>query len=306
MPSDAKPLPLSYAIITTARNEEAYLEETIRSVVAQTVRPVRWIIVSDGSTDRTDGIVQAHAGRHDWISLMRMPERAERNFAAKAQNVNAAYAALHGVAFDLIANLDADVSFAPDYFEFLLQKFAEMPALGVAGTPYVEDDWPAGQHSCSHDYSDLQHVSGPCQLFRRSCFDAIGGYVPIKGGAVDWVAVRTARMKGWETRTFLGKTYRHHRKMGTAECGVLRSSFRYGEKAHAVGGHPAWVLLRGFFQMRKKPWIIGGLLFQLGFLWAGVTGQRRPVSPELMAFHRAEQMARLRSILQPRKAQRGL
>jgi poly-beta-1,6-N-acetyl-D-glucosamine synthase len=143
----------------------------------------------------------------------------------------------------------------------------------------------------------LQHVSGPCQLFRRQCFEAIAGYVPVKGGAVDWIAVRTARLKGWETQTFLGMTYRHHREMGTAECGILRSNFRYGVKAYAVGGHPIWVLLQGVFKMRNRPWILGGAMFQVGFLWAAIVREPRPVSPELMAFHRAEQMARLRKIL---------
>jgi glycosyltransferase involved in cell wall biosynthesis len=293
-----KPVDLKYVLVTSARNEETYIEETIRSVLAQTILPLRWIIVSDGSTDGTDRIVMQYASLHSWISLMRMPERQERSFAAKAHCVNAAYDALKGTAFDVIGNLDADVSFPADYFEFLLQKFVEIPTLGVAGTPYVEEAGPAARHSCSHRYADLQHVSGPCQLFKRQCFEAIGGYLPIKG-AVDWVAVRTARMKGWETRTFLGKTYRHHRKMGTAECGVLRSSFRYGQKAYYVGGHPMWDLLKGAFQMRQKPWIIGGLLFQLGFLWALITRMPRPVSPELMAFHRAEQKARLRRILLP-------
>jgi len=287
---------LSYVLITPARNEEAFIEQTIRSVVAQTVPPVKWIIVSDGSTDGTDAIVQRYASEHPWIELLRMPEHRDRQFAAKAHCVNAAYAALKNTAFDVIGNLDADVSFAEDYFEFLLQKFIVMPTLGVAGTPYVEDGPVTDLHSYSHGFADLHHVSGPCQLFRRECFDQVGGYVPIKGGAIDWVAVTTARMKGWETRTFLGKTYRHHRTMGTAESSVLGSSFHYGKKAYYVGGHPLWALLRGVFRMRERPWIIGGFFFQLGFFWALITRTPRPVSRELMAFHRREQMARLRRI----------
>ncbi len=287
----------AYALITAARNEEAYIEATIRSVAAQTVPPARWIIVSDGSTDRTDEIVQKYAGIHGWLSLMRMPERKERSFAAKAHCVNAAYAEMKDTAFDILVNLDADVTFSADYFEFVLRKFVETPSLGVAGTPYVEGDGPNARHSCSHSYSDLRHVSGPCQFFRRECFEAIEGYVPLKAGAVDWVAVRTARMKGWETRTFPEKTYRHHRKMGTAECGVLASSYRYGQKAYCVGDYPLWSLLRGAFDMRKKPWVIRGLMFQIGFLWAMITRMPRPIPPELIAFHRADQKARLRQIL---------
>jgi glycosyltransferase involved in cell wall biosynthesis len=288
---------LKYVLITAARNEEAFIENTIRSVVAQNELPEKWVIVSDGSTDRTDDIIKQYAVRHGWIELLRMPEHQDRQFAAKAHCINAAYARLQNAAFDVVGNLDADITFDGDYFQFVLEKFAAHPRLGVAGTPYIEDDHKQNEHSCTREHADLSHVSGPCQMFRRECFEAVGGYVPIKGGAIDWVAVTTARMMGWETRTFIGKSYFHHRKMGTAACGLLISRFRYGRKAYSTGGHPVWEFLRGIFQMRKRPFFLGGVYFICGFFWALLTGMERPVSRELMAFHRAEQMARLRSIL---------
>jgi poly-beta-1,6-N-acetyl-D-glucosamine synthase len=291
---------MKYVLITPARNEEKFVGHTIRSVAAQTLRPVKWIIVSDGSTDRTDEIVKACAAEHNWIELLRMPERTERHFAAKARAVNAAYDLLRPTAFDVVGNLDADVTFEADYFEFLMQQFAASPKLGVAGTPYVEDGAKAAAHNLSGSIGNFNHVSGPCQLFRRACFEAVGGYVPIKLGAVDWVAVTTARMQGWETKSFLGKTYFHHRKMGTAECGDLSARFRYGRKAYYVGGHPLWEILRGFFQMREKPRVSGGLWFLAGFIGAALLRMERPVSAELMAFHRREQMARLRGLWQRR------
>lgn len=294
-----KEMPLKYAVITAARNEEAFIELTIRSILKQTLLPERWIIVSDGSTDSTDSIVQRYLPGNDWLSFVRRPERTQRNFAAKADCVNLAYAMLKEFDFGVLANLDADVSFSSDYFEFLLNQFLVDPKLGVAGTPYVEGEASESQHSCSHRYADLKHVSGPCQLFKRQVFEAIGGYSPIKGGGVDWIAVRSARMLGWETRTFVGRTYRHHRKMGTAESGSLSSSFQYGKKAYRLGGYPAWELLRGFFRMRKWPWILDGLVFQLGFLFAFVSRTPRVVSPELLAFHQAEQKNRLRRIFWP-------
>jgi cellulose synthase/poly-beta-1,6-N-acetylglucosamine synthase-like glycosyltransferase len=297
---------LRYVLVTPARNEEAYIENTIRSVVAQTVQPAKWVIVSDGSTDRTDEIVKRYAKQHDWIELLRMPEHRDRQFAAKANCFNAGYARFKKTDYDIIGNLDADISFEPDYFEFLLDRFTAMPRLGVAGTPFVEDPAQLGRHTYAHRFAQLDHVSGACQLFRRDCFEEVGGYVPIKGGAIDWVAVTTARMKGWQTRTFLEKTCLHHRKLGTGTDSQLMARFRYGQKAYYVGGHPLWELLRSIFQMREWPWVMGGLYFLWGYLWAALKRMKRPVSPELVAFHRSEQMTRLRRILLPKRMRAGV
>jgi glycosyltransferase involved in cell wall biosynthesis len=284
---------LRYALITPARNERAYIEATIRSVLSQTIRASKWIIVSDGSIDGTDEIVNRFSCDFPWIELLRMPERQERQFAAKAHAFNAGCALLDDTEYDIIGNLDADITFEPDYFEFLLGKFAVDPKLGVAGTPFVEDHSDFGKHTYAHQFAQLQHVSGACQLFRRSCFESVGGYQPVKGGAIDWIAVTTARMNGWKTRTFTEKVCLHHRSIGTGNNRPLMVPFHYGRKAYYVGGHPLWELLRGIFQMRNRPLIIGGLLFELGYMWAFITRMPRAVSPELMHFHRAEQMSRL-------------
>jgi poly-beta-1,6-N-acetyl-D-glucosamine synthase len=288
---------LRYAIVTPARNEEDYIEGTIKSVVGQTARPARWVIVSDGSTDRTDDIIKKYAAAHAWIEYLRMPERRDRQFAAKAHAFNAGYARLQGIGYDLVGNLDADITLEPDYFAFLLSKFAANPQLGVAGTPFVEDVTQPARHTYSHRFAELQHVSGACQIFRRKCFDEIGGYIPIKGGAIDWIAVTTARMKGWETRTFPEKVCFHHRKLGTGTHSPLMVRFHYGTKAYYVGGHPLWELLRGIFQMKNKPLVLGGVFFQMGYVWAFLKRMPRPASRELIAFHRKEQMSRLRSLL---------
>lgn len=291
-----EPCDLSYVLVTPARNEEAFIENTIRSVVAQTIRPMRWIIVSDGSTDRTDEIVRSYTAMHDWIELVRMPEHRDRQFAAKANCFNAGYRLLEPLSFDLVGNLDADISFAPNYFEFLLGRFAAIPELGVAGTPYAEDVNHPERHAYAHPAANLEHVSGACQIFRRRCFEDVGGYVPIKGGAIDWIAVTTARMKGWRTRTFLEKVCFHHRKIGTGNQGALMARFNYGRKAYYVGGHPLWEMLRGSAEMWRRPYVISGLCFLSGYAWAWVTRMDRPVSTELIAFHRQEQISRLKQI----------
>src|ERR1039458_9171760 len=176
---------LRYALITPARNEEAFIEGTIQSVLAQTVLPVKWIIVSDGSTDRTDEIVSRYAGRHPWLQLLRMPDHRDRQFAAKANCFNAGYALLKETPYDIVGNLDADITFDRDYFSFLLSKFQLFPKLGVAGTPFVEDATQRDRHTYAHRFAQLEHVSGACQMFRRECFEQVGGYIPIKGGAID-------------------------------------------------------------------------------------------------------------------------
>jgi glycosyltransferase involved in cell wall biosynthesis len=283
---------LSFVLITPARNEEAHIESTIQSVIKQTPLPKKWVIVSDGSTDKTDEIVNQYTSQYDWIDLIRMPERRDRQFAAKVNCFNAGYERIKDMSYDIIGSLDADISFESGYFEFLLSKFIEFPGLGVAGTPFVE-----GSSHYDYRFTNIEHVSGACQLFRRECFEDIGGYLPIKGGGIDWTAVTTARMKGWTTRTFTEMTCFHHRHMGTGNSGSLMTWFRHGRKDYFLGGHPLWEMSRSLYQMTKRPFIIGGSLLLFGYTWAFLSRVERPVSQELMKFHRSEQMSRLKNIL---------
>jgi biofilm PGA synthesis N-glycosyltransferase PgaC len=280
---------LTYVLITPARNEEQFIQGTLDSVCSQTVLPRKWVVVSDGSTDRTDDIVRTYAARHSWIELVRRPERLERHFAAKVQCFNSGYEKLRDADYDIIGNLDADITFESDYLEFLLDKFAENKALGVAGTPFVEDD-------VAYDYrfSNVEHVSGACQMFRRECFEEIGGYTAVKGGGIDWIAVTTARMKGWKTRTFLEKVCHHHRSMGTATTSPLRALYRLGRQDYFLGGHPLWQCCRAGFQMTRKPYLLGGLLLFAGYFGALARRVEKPVGADLVRFHRREQMRRLR------------
>lgn len=288
---------LTYALITPAWNEELHLADLIPSVVQQTVRPVRWVIVSDGSTDGTDEIVRRNAERHPWIVLLRRERESSRHFAGKAHAVNAGYESMAGLEFDLVGNLDADITLPPDYYEFLISRFEQMPELGVAGTPFVEDANKPDAHSYNNTFADLSHVSGACQFFRRRCFEEIGGYTPVKQGGIDWVAVTTARMRGWTTRTFVEKTCFHHRTMGTADRSPLRARFRHGQEEFLVGGHPVWQLLRGVFQMKNRPVVLGGACLILGYLSAWLSRKPSPVPQVLREFHRREQLNRIRRIL---------
>jgi glycosyltransferase involved in cell wall biosynthesis len=282
----------SYVLITPARNEARFIELTIQSVVAQTVRPIKWLIVSDGSTDGTDDIVRKYVAEHSWIELVRMPERQERDFAGKVHAFNAGYKRLEDVEYGVIASLDGDISFDNEYFAYLLHKLAEDEKLGLVGTPFKDGPNPI------YDYRfvNIEHVSGACQVFRRQCFEQIGGYVPVKGGCIDHIAVISARMKGWRTRTFTDKVCQHHREMGTAQQSVLMARFRGGQKDYSIGNHPVWEMFRAMYQMTKKPLFVGGLMLAAGYSWALLAGKKRPVSPELTKFVRGEQMVRLKKL----------
>jgi glycosyltransferase involved in cell wall biosynthesis len=283
---------MNYVLITSARNEEEFIGGTIQSVAAQTHLPARWIIVDDGSMDRTAEIVEGYLKDHPWIELLRRPKRVDRNFAAKAHAVNAGLEHLRSLQFEVLGNLDADVSFQPDYMAFLIQKFSEDPTLGVAGTPFTEE----GYDSMRDSFEGENYVAGPCQLFRYRCFEEIGGYVPNRAGGVDWIAVMTARMKGWTVKSFGEKRFHHHRTMGTAEKGALSALFSYGEKDYYLGGSPLWQLFRVAYRSTKKPFLTGGLALLLGYCSAALRRMERPVSPALMRFHRREQMKKLKAV----------
>jgi poly-beta-1,6-N-acetyl-D-glucosamine synthase len=287
---------LTYVLITAAHNEADHIEKTIESVIAQTTLPKKWVIVSDGSTDGTDKIVKNYADNREWMELVRLSEHQDRHFASKARAFNIGYERVKELEFDIVGNLDGDVSFDQDYMEFLLDQFISMPELGVAGTHYIEGDF----HSYRDSYINVHHVNGQCQIFRRKCLEEIGGYAPIKGGGIDWVAVTTARMKGWQTHSFGEKLFTHHRAMGTAGGNTLKSRFHYGKKDYFLGGHPLWEMFRGIFQVGKKPYVIGGACLMAGYTWAWLTRMERPVSRELMRYHRQEQMMRLKELLSKR------
>jgi len=279
-----------YVLVTAARNEAEYIELTIKSVIAQSRLPEKWVIVSDGSTDATDAIVGSYAKNHPWIELVQMPARRERHFGGKADAFNAGRARVSHLAYEAIGNLDADVSFGAAYFEFLLGKLADDPSLGVVGTAFKDT-------SLHYDYRfvSIEHVAGPLQLFRRACLEEVGGYVRSRSGGIDHIAVITARMKGWKTRTFTDLTYTHHRQMGTASQGLVMAKFKSGALDYALGGHPIWEIFRTIYQMTKPPYLIGGLALLAGYVSASARRVDRPVPHDLVRFRRREQIHRLKN-----------
>ncbi len=285
-----------YVLITPARDEATYIRKTLEAIVAQTVRPLKWVIVSDGSTDGTDEIVKEYAAKHSWIELVRMPERKERHFGGKVHAFNAGQARVQDLDYSVIGNLDGDTSFDPEYLEYLLEKFAQNPRLGVAGTNYVEDAW---DDALKHDYrfSNIEDVTGQCQLFRRECFKDIGGYQPSRNGGVDLIATISARMHGWQTRVFTDKVLFHHRQQGTAQFHRFTVELSNGRKDYIFGSHPLWEIARATYRLSKKPVVLGGCLLFAGYFWAMATRKEKIVTPAFVTFRRREQMNRLSQIV---------
>ena len=281
---------LTNVLVTPARNEEDFIELAIQSVVKQTIRPKKYVIVSDGSTDRTDEIARKYAAQHDWIEFVRMGERTERDFAGKVGCFTAGYKRLKEVEYDIVGSMDADLSFDEDYFKYLLEKFAADPRLGLAGTPFSEEG-----RTYDFRFSSTDHVSGACQLFRRKCYEDIGGYTPVKGGGIDVIAVLSARVKGWRTQTFTEKTCLHHRPMGTADRrSKLTANFKLGRRGYTLGVSPVWHVFRSVYQMTRPPYVLAGGALLLGYFAAMIKRVPRAVSQELIDFQRKEQMKRLR------------
>src|SRR4029077_16795404 len=138
--------------------------------------------------------------------------------------------------------------------------------------------------------------AGGCQLFRRQCFEEVGGYLANPAGGIDWIAVTTARMEGWKTRSFSEKLFHHYRTLGTAGRSSVAASFFYGEKDYYLGGSPIWQFFRVIYQTTQRPILIGALAIGAGYCWAALRGIERPVSCELIRFHRREQMEKLKRL----------
>jgi glycosyltransferase involved in cell wall biosynthesis/SAM-dependent methyltransferase len=287
----------TYILITPARNEAAFIEKTIESVIHQTVLPLKWVIVDDASTDDTAQIVSKYLPSYPWMELVRRQRSEKRNFAQKVHSFNCGLARVQDLGWEMVANLDADISFGPDHFEFLLRQCVADPQLGVVGTAFCEEGYSLeGDAFCDWAW----HVGGQCQLFRKQCFEEIGGYLPAPAGGVDWIAVITARMKGWKTRSFAERQFFHYRPLGTAGRGRVAAAFAYGKKDYSVGSHPLWEFLRAVRHLGRKPYLLSGGALGLGYLLGWVRHAPRAVSQEFVRFHRNEQMEKLKGLLKRR------
>jgi len=282
----------SYVLITPARNEEAYIEKVIQSVTCQTIPPEKWIIVSDGSTDRTDEIVNKYVEKYDFIKLLSIKGDAQRNFGSKVRAFNTGYEQLKHIEYEFIGNLDADISFVPDYYERILNKFQQNPKLGLAGG-FIYEEY--NDKFKSRLFNSVRSVPHAIQFFRGECYELIGGFIPLRYGGVDWCAEVMVRMKGWQVESFPEIKVFHHRHTGTSD-GKLRGIFREGIRAYSVGSHPLFEIFKCLSRFKGKPYLVYGLFRTAGFIWGYFRREKRMVSDEFVKHIRREQMQRLQSL----------
>jgi glycosyltransferase involved in cell wall biosynthesis len=283
-----------YVLITPAYNEEAYLEKTIQSVIAQTHLPQKWVIVSDGSTDRTDEIATDYAEKYQFIEFIRHEDELKPEFGIAARKVSAIQAGfkhLDAIPYMYYGNLDADISFTGDFYSSLINKFESNPKLGIGGSYVYNTD--NGQLS---PYSDNPvTVAGPIQFFRRQCWDDIGGYYP--GAYEDSIAIVMARMKGWDVQSFPDIRAYHHKCAGLPGRNQLRAKFHVGRMEHIMGDHFLYEVVRCAGYLPKKPLIIGGLLRLLGYSWSALKGNAIQTPADVVKYMRNAQVQRLKNIL---------
>jgi glycosyltransferase involved in cell wall biosynthesis len=275
-----------YVVVTPVRDEEAYLPFTIESMVKQSIRPAEWIIVDDGSKDRTGEIIDEAARKYSWI---RRCNRTDRGFRKPGAGIiEAFYAGFDALScrdWEYMAKLDGDLSFAPTYFEEILSRFERDQKLGIAGgTLFHITDGQRELETCP-----TFHVRGGAKIFRRACWDAIQGlWVGYGSDTIDEVQ---ANMLDWKTMSMADLLMQHHRFTG-ASYGRWGALVKDGKGDYASGYHPLFLIAKCIRRLIRKPVVIGSAGLMYGYLISYLQNLPR-VDPPVRKYIRREQLARL-------------
>ena len=276
-----------YVIITPARDEEQHIEATIESVMGQTLRPAEWVIVDDGSTDRTSEILDQYAAQLPWIRLVHRPNRGFRKSGGGVvEAFYEGYDSLQCDAWDFIVKLDGDLSFSPDYFQRCFEHFREQPRLGIGGG----DIYHNLDGELRLEANPKFHVRGATKIYRRPCWEDIGGLW--LGPGWDTIDEVKANMLGWKTTTFEDLHLVHHRVTGFAD-GLLRDRVKHGLACYISGYHPIFVMASCLYRLFRKPYICASLAIFLGFLKGYFTRTPRVTDKQLIRYLRMQQLRRL-------------
>ncbi len=275
---------LSYALVTPAKNDAENLRRLAAAVEVQTQLPTAWVIVDDGSTDESPELIAKLAERHAWISSTRVPGSAMAPGAPVVRAFNAGYAVLEGSP-DVVVKLDADVSFAPDYFERLVGEFESDPELGIASGICFE--FESGEWVPRHVTGD--HVRGATRAYRADCLRAVG---PLPE-AVGWDGVDElkASVLGWRTESVDGLRFDHHRSVGARDGGATRRWVAEGRCAHFMGYRFSYLVVRtlGRALRDRDP---AALAMLWGFARATARREPRYADADVRAYLRRQQAIR--------------
>jgi poly-beta-1,6-N-acetyl-D-glucosamine synthase len=276
-----------YVIISPVRDEEQYLERTIDSVVKQTNPPAEWIIVNDGSTDRTGEIIDRFAREFPWI---RAVHRTNRGFRKPGGGVveafNEGLATLQTTDWDFIVKLDGDLIFPPSYFANCFEEFRLDPKLGIGGGIIFHD--LDGKETI--EQVPQFHVRGATKIYKRDCWEAIGGLWVAPGW--DTIDEVKANMLGWTSRSFMNLMVHHQRLTGTAES-RWKDLVKSGRARYVSGYHPLFMGSSCLLRLFKKPYVLGSVGLLYGY-FSGYLGNIPQVDdPQLIKYLREQQMRRL-------------
>ena len=277
---------MNYVIVTPVRDEQDFIQHTLDSVVAQTIQPTRWVIVDDGSVDDTAQIVHKYVDKYPWLSLVGLLDRGYRKPGEGVAKVFLAGLERVGTDYDFIVKLDGDLSFAEDYFERLFQQFDKSPRLGIAGGGCYS---LRGGHWVLERVPD-DHVRGASKVYRRQCFEDIGGVESVNGW--DTIDELKAQMAGWRTRSFNELQIMHHRSTFSA-LGSFQGWKKPGQFAYFLGYHPVYMLARCVWHMKEPPIGLRGVAMFWGYLQSWL--EKAPVYGEkqVVAYLRRKQLRRL-------------
>lgn len=279
-------------VISPVKDEASYLQTTINSVVAQSLRPALWVIVNDGSTDETGAIADAAARRHDWIRVVhRMPGENRR---VGPGVIEAFYVGLTSVAdwrsYEFLCKTDGDLEFQPRYFETLVERFRENPRLGTASGKVLllEDDGSFSPERIGDGFS-----FGCAKFYRQTCFEDIGGFV--REVMWDGIDCHRCRMLGWEAVSYPDPdlTIKHFRRMGSSFKSIYHGRRRWGRGQYFMGTHPLYMLGIFAYRVFEKPYVLGGLNILTGYLHAWATGADRYEDARFRVHLRQWQLAEL-------------
>jgi len=284
-----------FVVISPVRNEAEYIGETISSLVHQTLRPLRWVIVDDGSTDTTADIVARAQEEHDWILLVKLQKRRDRQVGGGVVRAfEAGRECVKDMDFRFLCKLDGDLKLRATYFERILHYFNRDPELGtLSGKCYLVPDWKSGDNTTRLEFTNDEFSLGAAKFYRRECFEDIGGFV--REVMWDGIDCHRCRQLGWKAASIDDpelKIY-HLRQMGSSHRSVFRGRMRHGYGQYFMGTHPLYMMVSGVFRMKERPYILGGLLMIVGYFKAAFGGVKQHGDPAFRKHLRQWQMARL-------------